>query len=1068
MRQPDGFESIPPAASGGVSRRSLLAFVTAVSAAALTGCGLFDDDEPGPDADGAFGLWEQLRTSVRASPDHVAAAAERVVAGKDPEAILAFVRDQIVVYPSVGRSLDLVGDTRWGVRGTLRGGAGSARDKVETLADLYRRAGFKAEVLVGELADDVDLNSVFRPVRRSFEPKADEDTIARWHRAIGKPATTASDRLAAVRDEAKARTDLARQLADALPSRRAAEPAASRDRRVPLVKVVVNGKETYANPLVAGAKLGATHTTGEPSRGYLGAGSGLSVEVRLLAATTAEPTLPTTLVKAEYHAEDLIGRQLHVAFRPTAEMAELIHLRPQDLNTFTPTLAVAGPGLAADAAAKLAFSGSAISLTGQVIEVKDDEVLVDGEPLEAPAQADPRAGERVAKLQVDAAGGGFPDVSLRVSAFDAAGKPVTGLPASAFQLAEDQTKLALRLTANKQQPPRVMLVFDLSGSIKTGPEPKAFATELARRLFARNPSARVGVMAVSGGSRLDGFPLRTPEAVGDAVGRQSSVRSGIWESLKQANEERPTVIVIASDFEDDETDAARVAAMQSRVGSGAPIVAIGIGDVNRATQEKIVELTGGVATEGSDVERTVAATDEFLRRQEVRPYQLRYRAPADGPAERTVTLTAGKGIRATATYRVPAPDKRTAASGFAGIYLGVRVGYESEVIRVLAGVDPDSAGDGPLPATAVDEVQGLMFGTTLVSFEGAAPSVGTWLDDLLTARLGTKAFVEAAAAKDEKRLVSALEAGLPRLPSMVPALHPPVSGEGDLTFETGLRAVLHVHRPQFGTSTRVRRADVLPCTRWATLGGDRVRAFDRTLEQSAALALAEGVGFRTSTWSALKGKRLTLVPKGSVSSDQLAALPEASRVQWRRLLDNWDDYDRLMPADGTPVAFWAVEPDTGSMLGVLADGSGGGASSDPERDIARDSAIISLVMSALGLGGFAVGAFVAYGKAISAQMRRYAHVIENLDQPNVAELAKAANQAAIDDVTNAFWDKVTGPAEAMAKKELMEKLAPWLISRATGLDKADAKFLIDAVEEVNGYLDLLDTAVTAAGLDEDE
>ncbi|MET8148798.1 vWA domain-containing protein [Actinoplanes sp. NPDC049668] len=1048
MRRSDGPDAVPPAAAGALSRRSFLVLTTALSAAALTGCGLFDSDEKDlADSDVPFGLWQQLRTAVRTSPDHVAAAAERVVAGKDPEAILGFVRDQIIVYPSLRRP-DLVDDSRWGVRGTLRGGAGSARDKAETLAELYRRAGFQAEVVAGKLADDVDIMSIFRPVRRPFAPTADEDSIDGWRKAIGtQPTSTAADRAAAVRDDLAARADLARQLSAALPSRRAADVARPRDRRVPLVKVMVNGREVFANPLVPGARLGASHTTDQPLKASR-AQPGTSVTVRLLAATTAEPGNPKPLVEAEYRADDLVGRQLLVAFRPTTEMAQLIHLRAQDLNTFIPVLAVSGPGLSAEAAAELAHSGPAISLSGQVIEAKAGAVLVDGEELDVPAEADPRAGDRVAKLEVDVAGGAFPDIALRVSALDSTGKPVTGLPASAFRLAEGETKLALRMTANRQRAPRVMLVFDRSGSIKSGPEPVAFATELATRLFARHPDAVLGVGSVSGTSER-GFTLRSPQAVGAAVGKLSSFGSKVWDALATAGEQGPTVIVIASDFQDDETDAERVAALRSRVASGVPVVAIGIGDVDTATQAQIAELTGGVATKGSDVDRTVAAADAFLRRRETAPYQLRYRAPADGPAERTVKLTTGRGVTATGSYRVPPAEKRTAGSAFAGFYLGVRVGYESEVIRVLAGVDLDQIGFAdPVPASAVEEVRGLMFGSTLVSFEGAAPSLGTWLDDLLTARIGAKPYWDAVFAADEQRVVAALADGLPFLPSTVPALHPPMPADGDLTFETGLRAVLHVDRPQFGAG-RVRRADVLPCTRWATLGGDRVRAFDRTLEASAALATAEGSAFETSTRGALNGKRLTLLPKGSLGSDDLAFLPEDSRAQWRALLDRWDDHDRLVPADGTPVAFWAVDPDTGSVLGVLADGSGGGATVDVECQIFAEKAALSMLGifgGMLGIG--ALGVFASLGKAISAQMLRYAHVIENLDQPNVAELAQGA--------TDAFWDE--------AKGVLADVIKPPVLGAAGGLILG--KDLAGQPGNIDGWLDVMGLALPVPGLTE--
>ena len=344
-----GSELPPSVLVAPLSRRGFLFLSALLGTGALTGCDLFGGaDGHDPDDLGTpFRVWEELRAAVRTSPDHVAAAAERVVAGKDPEAILTFVRDQIAAYPPGRGSGDLVSESRWGVRGTLRGGAGSARDKVEVLAELYRRAGFTAEVVYGDFADEVQITDLCRPVKRTFAPRVDEKRLDAW-REVTKKAKKAP-RLPGTAtmpgDPAKAAKDLARQLAAALPAPAGGRGPRLSDRSVPLVKVVVKGEEVFANPLVPGAKLGDAHTTAEPNRARP-ASLGLPVTVRLLAATTADPTTLKPLVEAEYRAADLVGRQLHVAFRPTTEMAKLVHAKIQDIGTFVPVLNCrrAGPG----------------------------------------------------------------------------------------------------------------------------------------------------------------------------------------------------------------------------------------------------------------------------------------------------------------------------------------------------------------------------------------------------------------------------------------------------------------------------------------------------------------------------------------------------------------------------------------------------------------------------------------------------------------------------------------------------------------------------------------------------
>jgi hypothetical protein len=73
---------------------------------------------------------------VRASPDHLPARAANLVAAGDPASLYEFVRDEIVTYPPRVDSLTASDTTiRWGTRATLRGGAGTPREKADLLAD---------------------------------------------------------------------------------------------------------------------------------------------------------------------------------------------------------------------------------------------------------------------------------------------------------------------------------------------------------------------------------------------------------------------------------------------------------------------------------------------------------------------------------------------------------------------------------------------------------------------------------------------------------------------------------------------------------------------------------------------------------------------------------------------------------------------------------------------------------------------------------------------------------------------------------------------------------------------
>src|SRR5262245_7970558 len=107
-RRPAGEPAVDSGPARGVTRRHLLQG----TALLLAGCGgsgakprdagdggRFDAGIDGIDGGDTspplsmFRAWSQMRDAVRQSPDHLSAAADRVVATADPEKIFQFVRD---------------------------------------------------------------------------------------------------------------------------------------------------------------------------------------------------------------------------------------------------------------------------------------------------------------------------------------------------------------------------------------------------------------------------------------------------------------------------------------------------------------------------------------------------------------------------------------------------------------------------------------------------------------------------------------------------------------------------------------------------------------------------------------------------------------------------------------------------------------------------------------------------------------------------------------------------------------------------------------------------------------
>ena len=145
-----------------------------------------------------------------------------------------------------------------------------------------------------------------------------------------------------------------------------------------------------------------------------------------------------------------------------------------------------------------------------------------------------------------------------------------------------------------------------------------------------------------------------------------------------------------------------------------------------------------------------------------------------------------------------------------------------------------------------------------------------------------------------------------------------------LTYGVGLRSVLVGARPVFGETVERREVDVLDTstTRTITGDGDTRRAFALTADRTARLAVMERTVFETSTAGLLSGG--SLVTAADASDEMDAAVAERlSTATARRSVTDADH--RLTAATGETAAFWHVDGQTGDLVGVLPDGSGGGS-----------------------------------------------------------------------------------------------------------------------------------------------
>ena len=924
-----------------------------------------------PPPTGYFDALDELRQAVRGSRDHLPGEADRLVAAGDAAAITAFVRDSIATYPAGFASPgDPVSGRRWGTRATLRGGAGTPREKADLLAELLTRTGATAEVVEVRAPSPLTPADLFRSAgnRPPFDPATSDERMATLRIAMGLAASaTPSEPL-----DPDGRTSAG--LASSLIARFESPPKASDPfeirpiTAIPMVRIVRSGQTELADPITA---TGIGPETDREVRRAPDPGDLLDIRVLVEAARSDAPDRRFPLVEGRWTADQLVGRRLFVSFPPPAEsLEELVLVKPRDVNLVIPVLAVRGQDLDADATRALAVAGTPVTLGGDLVDVDapDGIVRVNGESIGVLGPPDPAKLAAVRTLVMTAEGGAFPAVGLAVRALNAAGEPVEGLTATAFRALEGETPVGTILERSSAPPPRVLVLLDASDSIPAtfrGQGAAEVARLLAVRLKAADPRVTFRVAMISFD---EAAPAGDWTSDPDELARQATHVSGfgsqLWESLADAAKLGATAMVLVTDgaaTDGNDPITTPPAASLAQVKVGPRTVVVGVGKVDQAGLDTLGKAGGLGAFPVDDEAAAVEAVVRALALSPEPSYRFRYTAPEAGPTTRDVRLELlGTSVVGVATYEVPPADQRARPAGLSGLFLTVQVGA-TEARRVLAGVDTDRS-NTPISRLDLERVRRALFDATVLEFEGAAPPPSVVLDDLYSAILALRPLAEAKDRASRLTALAGLGAGPGLEPATLHALTVPLPEGSALTYEAGLRVTLHrdVTVPDgTGRATMRRSVDLLPSARFTTVDDDAVRAFATTAAGTARLALAEAAGFPISTISALKDE--TLVPVGFSIFDlldpvdpTLAKAMDAAVEPWRTVRPRL-----LIPADGTPTAAWAFDGRTGSLVGLLADASGGGSEEAEIEDtferaerLLSGASLLSDLSSAAGLGGF--------------------------------------------------------------------------------------------------------------------
>lgn len=736
-----------------------------------------------------------LRQAVQASPDFLQQAAAKVVATKDVATISAFVRDRISVIPSWRQGDNPVYSKRWGARATLRGGAGSLRDRADLLVELLTAAGFTATVMSADLPSAIDLPTLYQVRAADFEP--DQKLYAKAVALLpaGTVLPTASPTASGSAPAESPAQAAAKALAVAIPT--ALQSATIRKDLLPTsVPIVVVGT-TSSGPSPSAASASSaqqylfalgdlTPTTTAPS-GLGGAAESPSPQVTVTVSAMTNPAPGSTtphgqvvdLVSGTWLAEEVFGRQVILSFVPPSgaigflndpanQSVRIPMLRIQSElaayaappiaastpPTSTTSFASTAPGASTDATQ--VFNGSPITLQGDVLSQpsgsSDDATVPVGAygPMTALSASQLKSAIASAtSMQATARATTFPEVELDVAVLDSAGNSVDGLDAAAFSITDNGTtaaSIALMSNAASDNKPRILVIYDTTGSVaETWPSPAAkaaFEQSLATTLVAAAGQTPfdVQVLGLDTASSPDPTKWAAPDQAGllAAFAKAGGEYSLVWGAVSGGGIDQGVVaILMVSDFQSNGELPTDIAAAQRKIGAAhIPVVCLTIGKPDTTAVSTLITLSGGTQLDPL-APATSSALAAFIKplvaARLLRTYRMRYTAPTGGPATHmvTVSLTGRKTPVANAMYTAPATP--ATPWSFAGLYVRIGVAEYDSGVRHLAGVN--LAGNNAIEAlddaAAVAETRAAIRGLTTIAIEPGSTTAAAILDDLI-------------------------------------------------------------------------------------------------------------------------------------------------------------------------------------------------------------------------------------------------------------------------------------------------------------------------------------------------
>jgi hypothetical protein len=915
-----------------------------------------------------YKVWEEMLMALETSPDHLKGRMKSLIAAKDPEAMFHFVRDEIYLMPTHKTYLKNLGtQLKWGLKGVLRYGLATPREKAELLNKMYIDAGIVSKV-VFEKTDIQTQEEVasffFRPIMRSFNLNISKSQWKQWEKEL--QIENIENYEIPVYDTNFEKTNaLAEKLWQHIPNKENLDKQAFDFRwdnyKTPTVEFEINGEKKYAHLFDPTIPFGSLKESGGSiSKAHPVKNNDEKVSISIGYRDSINPRAEKELVSGEWLATQLAGNQINMAFLHGLSLEQQVVTQIGSLRTFTPSLAFQSFDEELQVMQENSFLGNPFTLDGKRIDITGENLKING--VSIAKKPNEELQKQVQKLEIKAIPANYPLVKLNVVPTDENGNFVENLVASDFSITDNKNQVAALMESNRPTP-RVLLLYDTSLSMPKEYYDKnmeVFIDALHQRIIQKYPAVFIE-------------RWKTP--------------SELFTWLLKASRTDYDLIIYATDG--DNSDQYNPNNEQT-YRNGPPAIILDVKNTDSKHKiesfEKMAEVTNGIVIPAKDQIETLNVVTDYIEKMDIPPYVFTYYT-TEPTKSHIVSVGIDKNrVIENDTYNfISGLDKKEEISqNIIGLYCNITIGNIT-IKRVLAGWDPITEPNIQPNSSQFLEVRNTILGGATIYIEGEGPTISAGLSDLLKYRLTTRSWGEALLDNDIAKANDNFSNGSYIYhPEILPLMAPLENAitENSMTFASGIRMAIIKHKVGVGEKVSTTSFDYLPTSNYSSLGKASESEFKITLQKTAQLAIRESHFFTNSTLSELKN--LNLIERQKANDEQWFQEKReitANTYYWRERIFRGDGNFKIFDETATNLAYWQINQKTGELFGMLADGTGGG-NEETVQQLADIMAVLSVYIALLqemkvlkGMGGLALSIVATYGVTLT---KLYAIVCETI------------------------------------------------------------------------------------------